>query len=157
MIVNNKLTILWGSCLSEYSINTLCVMTRERAPGSHPLSSEEGTTQRSERRVPESQGHNLVVTVLYVPNSLDSGTCTFDGQIAPPAQRSRSHPRTKNRNPKSETRNHAPGSHPLSRDWSSPPREFRKESWLGPTAMTQIWTRYVQMDLSLKAPVAARW
>ena len=39
-----------------------------------PLPSKEGTTWKGLRRLPESQGQNLVLTVLYEPHFLDRGT-----------------------------------------------------------------------------------
>ena len=41
-------------------------------PGRCPLLRGEGTTQQ-ERLLPESHGQNLVLTVVHVPRSLDSG------------------------------------------------------------------------------------
>ena len=49
----------------------VAVSDRQRDPH---LWSKEGTTKTKLRTLPESQGHDLALTVFHVPNSLDSGT-----------------------------------------------------------------------------------
>ena len=46
---------------------------KHHTSGEGALSSEEGTTQKGLRTLPESPGHHLAFSVLYVPDSLDSG------------------------------------------------------------------------------------
>ena len=50
-----------------------------------PAAERRGTTWIVSRAFPESQGHNLALSVVYVPYSLDSGTacaCGLDMHFA---------------------------------------------------------------------------
>ena len=74
-----------GLCPPRRGVSTLA-SNRLRAPPSQsivPFASERnGTTSRFERLLLVSQGQNMALAVLCVPNTLDGGTCDGDEGIA---------------------------------------------------------------------------